>query len=558
MIAQDFDQEIGSWKTHFDLTKTKKIVPVKNKLYCSAENGLFYYDTDNEKTKQFDILEGLSENGIANFAFHEATNQILIAYKSGNVDLIKLRANGDFNKIVPLSTLKNDLSIFENKSANHIIFQKNTAIIAYDFGLATIDIEKNTFTAIYKNIGKNGKMTKVSRTSILNDTLYLSTKEGIRYAAFPSQKNLLNFENWTNKTIPTEANGQNIYVEHFQNQMFCFVDKIGVFNLKNNQWEKIHSTSKNIHSIDNQINKLNWCDSTNIFTLNKNLEIEKKTHPSFTQLNDFIIFNETKFVADYKAGLMKENINNYDTLSPKNVINFFNKTTDQQITDLNGYLWTIKPGDKTKIIVSDKTKTRELNSSVENGALNGLAINTLAVDADGFIWIGTQEGIYSIDNAYEVLSNLQSVISATKPVYEGRNLFSKFNINSIVVDAGNRKWIGTDEGLYLLNPELNVLLEKFTPENAPLSSKIVKKIIIEPSSGLVYLQTPKETLSYRGTATEGKETQAESTVLVFPNPVKSNFTGIIGIKGLVNNATVKITDLAGNIVYQTQANGGTA
>nr|MBP6387154.1 T9SS type A sorting domain-containing protein [Pseudarcicella sp.] len=65
-------------------------------------------------------------------------------------------------------------------------------------------------------------------------------------------------------------------------------------------------------------------------------------------------------------------------------------------------------------------------------------------------------------------------------------------------------------------------------------------------------------LSYRGTATEGKEIQAESTVLVFPNPVKSNFTGIIGIKGLVNNATVKITDLAGNIVYQTQANGGTA
>ena len=37
-----------------------------------------------------------------------------------------------------------------------------------------------------------------------------------------------------------------------------------------------------------------------------------------------------------------------------------------------------------------------------------------------------------------------------------------------------------------------------------------------------------------------------------------NYYGPIAIRGLVNNAFVKITDIAGDIVYQTTANGGQA
>ena len=37
-----------------------------------------------------------------------------------------------------------------------------------------------------------------------------------------------------------------------------------------------------------------------------------------------------------------------------------------------------------------------------------------------------------------------------------------------------------------------------------------------------------------------------------------NFTGTIGIRGLVNNAIVKITDLTGVLVYETLAEGGQA
>ena len=44
----------------------------------------------------------------------------------------------------------------------------------------------------------------------------------------------------------------------------------------------------------------------------------------------------------------------------------------------------------------------------------------------------------------------------------------------------------------------------------------------------------------------------------FPNPVRPGFSGVIAIKGLVSGADIKITDISGNLVYQTKAEGGQA
>ena len=62
--------------------------------------------------------------------------------------------------------------------------------------------------------------------------------------------------------------------------------------------------------------------------------------------------------------------------------------------------------------------------------------------------------------------------------------------------------------------------------------------------------------SFRSTATEGGSTN--SNVLVFPNPVPPGYNGTIAIKGLVDNALVKIAEMNGRLVYQTRALGGQA
>jgi len=129
-------------------------------------------------------------------------------------------------------------------------------------------------------------------------------------------------------------------------------------------------------------------------------------------------------------------------------------------------------------------------------------------------------------------------------------------VQTIAVDGANRKWVGTKNGAWLISPEGDKIIYRFTDDNSLLLSNDVKKIAIDGKTGEVFFSTAKGICSFRSTATQG---DAENThVLVFPNPVPPDYNGTIAIKGLVDDAIVKITELDGRLVYQTRSLGGQA
>ena len=64
-------------------------------------------------------------------------------------------------------------------------------------------------------------------------------------------------------------------------------------------------------------------------------------------------------------------------------------------------------------------------------------------------------------------------------------------------------------------------------------------------------------MSYRNDAVEGGFVHKED-IYAYPNPVQPDYTGPIAIKGLAQNANVKITDVEGRLVFETKALGGQA
>lgn len=80
------------------------------------------------------------------------------------------------------------------------------------------------------------------------------------------------------------------------------------------------------------------------------------------------------------------------------------------------------------------------------------------------------------------------------------------------------------------------------------------KIAVNGVSGEVWFGTSEGIVSFRGDATAGKEDY--SGVYVFPNPVREDYEGVVTITGLVENSNVKITDVSGNLVYETTSLGG--
>jgi hypothetical protein len=135
-------------------------------------------------------------------------------------------------------------------------------------------------------------------------------------------------------------------------------------------------------------------------------------------------------------------------------------------------------------------------------------------------------------------------------------LFQNEKVKTIAVDGANRKWIGTTNGVWLISPDGDKIIYRFTVDNSPLPSNTIQKIAVDPITGVVYVGTSEGLVSFRSTATDGGESNAN--VLVFPNPVPSGYSGSIAIRGLVENADVRITDISGQLVYRTTALGGQA
>lgn len=203
-------------------------------------------------------------------------------------------------------------------------------------------------------------------------------------------------------------------------------------------------------------------------------------------------------------------------------------------------------------------KMKKLTSGAGNGNLPTNDLFCLAEDKDGEIWVGTNKGIAVFYCPEEIFtSGCEAQQIFIQQDGHTQILLETEQINFIAIDGANRKWIATqNSGAYLMSEDGTEEVKHFTAENSPLLSNEVRSIAINQKTGEVFFATALGIISFRNDATEGLEDFTD--VYVFPNPVKPGYEGPIAINGLVENADVKITDITGNLVYQTKALGGQA
>ena len=86
--------------------------------------------------------------------------------------------------------------------------------------------------------------------------------------------------------------------------------------------------------------------------------------------------------------------------------------------------------------------------------------------------------------------------------------------------------------------------------NSPLLSANIIDICVDGISGEVFFGTDKGIIPFMGDAMTGSTLFNE--VVVYPNPVRETYEGPVAIKGLVAQTIVKITDMGGNLVFETE------
>jgi ligand-binding sensor domain-containing protein len=468
---------------------------------------------------------------------------------------------------------------------NQLYFNNQQKVYPYQSNIASYQINTGTINTIAVDEDKilasvsyqnNGALIQLNSNQIHTVLIDSSTlikplgvlKDGNTIWVADYRKGLYE-KNEQSKWTPlggplSEAYGSNAFSSH-QLIMSYGADKIGLSSLNEKGWsnltqiEKIKINYVNALSID--ANDQSWWIGMDNQLLH--YDPNKKTIEQAIPNPPIGTIKSIQQKTDGTIAVLKEGFGivlkegnqwkNYPIDPSLNATNF-----KKIVIGNNGLIWIIGPKQQGIFLFQKQNNMpiwKQLNTRKGAGFLPSMEVTAITEDKNGSIWVGTDYGIaiFQCDNINEACeADWQKVESNGFVGY----LFQKETINCISIDGANRKWIGTNNGAWLISQDGTKVLQHFTTDNSPLPDNSVLSIGIEPTDGDVFFFTKNEIISFKGEATESAASQ--SAIKIYPNPIAPSYNGPILIKNLVNNALVKITDINGQLMMQTRALGGQA
>jgi hypothetical protein len=550
---------VGSWRSHFDYNKGVAFAEAGNIIFMAAQNGLFQYDINEQEAKILNSSDGFYELNISKMAFDNTTKQLVIAYKSGAIDLVKLDNDFEIASFTSILSIKNSTTIIDTKNINDIIIKGNIAYLSADFGIVQIDLQKKQIKEIDQNLSPDGKASKIYSVEFLNEKILALTDDFLIEANI--NDNLKNFNNWKYIEKPKDTKGiqQNLVVN--KGQILVSFSFKGLYQFEGKNFMQLAVLEEEIYCATSSETTVYLGAANKIFTYNLTNNTSKIiTEKLIKQPLQIAIDDQKIWLADFENGLVSNVSGGFQRYNPKESPGLISIRNDSVVTDQTKLIYR-KLGNGNGLEISNEAGRKRIFSTIPlnsaDGRFTSATINSIAVDKNNAIVLATNGGIVFLNSTEELLEvpNLNEFIST--PTINGQRVLKDELVLSVAVDGGNRKWVGTSTALYLFNDELNEIFEKFTNVNSPLPSNYINFLNLEPTNGELFIYTPNGIVSYRTNSSESVDNQSDN-VLVFPNPVRPDFDGVVAISGLVQNAILKITDVAGNLVYKTKANGGTA
>ena len=550
--AQNSIGAIGTWREHYNNFNIQQVIK-GDQYYIASKNQLIVYNETTGKIGFLGKSDGLHEIGIQTIAWDAQNEQLIIAYTNSAIDIVK----GD--QVYLINGIKNT-SLFNNKEIKSIRIRKGLGFVETGFGIVVIDLTLHEI----KETWQNKDLTQAEKIYSLSSIPYIKNFEVIKdsikgIAIAPDLSKWIKISGPRKTMNGIASANEQIILAPFANNTNGFATYTdqgwtNYFSIQNTtipniEWTAANPTS-NLFWLANEQSIYSF-DGNQLQLIQNNL-VGSIKNISFSKNGRGWVLNDQK-------GLSYIQNNNTKTYSLSNGINL--NGSIQLLANQNEQLYLTGPSIQG-LYIFQSDNYYNTNSWVQkttgsnSGNLPSNKVTSMVEDKDGAIWVGTDNGI-GIFNCGDIS---KEACNAYLPIVKtnGFNayLFQKETIRCIAVDAANQKWIGTNNGAWLVSQDGLSIIEHFTKDNSPLPSDTIDQMIIEPNNGEVFFKTNQEWVSYRSTAT--KATIHQENIFIFPNPVPPDFSGLISFKKLVDHAQVKITDINGKLIYQTRALGGQA
>jgi ligand-binding sensor domain-containing protein len=491
----------SQWKKINGYTGLKKLSTYNNIIYAIGGKNIY-------QLPKTDPIYQTSINTINN-AYAHKEGLYIIQSDGVNGSLLNLNTNNTVTSIVDKTYLSMPMELAIDQNSIWIADSLNGLIV------------KNTET---KSIPLGGPSEKITGTSFVNSN-YLLAPFGAKYGGFSTYTDA----GWKNYN---KLNGIDLPV-----LTAACIDPID-----NSWWFTSAASFLQYNLTANSIETISPSSVPGNFT-----QIQFSTDGIFWGLQD-------------GQGLIQKQDNKWTNIPLPN--NYLKNGLKKMVVNRQGQAWIPGPANQGLYVYQSNkyfgtASWKQLITAKSSGNLPSNTVLSVALDNIGSIWVGTDNGI----GIFSCGDISKEICDAYLPTIKNANgfvglLLQRESVNCITVDGANRKWVGTENGAWLLSADGSSIIEHFTKNNSPLPNDTILQIIIEPKYGEVFFNTANEMVSYRGFATEGNALYSD--IKIFPNPVPPNHNGPIAIRGLVENALVKITDINGSLVFETRALGGQA
>ncbi len=386
----------------------------------------------------------------------------------------------------------------------------------------------------------------------------------------------------------------------YDNNIWIVGNGFSLYNLN----EKIFYSPDNF-PIDN-INKIYTDDGSvyafsygNSFSMYKEGRWESQNLVNFDSISSVVSVENNNYFGSYSDGVLdNSNQTIIDENYPNSKLKRLNNSNKLVISDLdyiNKKLWILNYGSDTPLIswdelnwesynigsgfynypqeltfnnketfwiLNDKKKFGgitlfDLNTkanyhlSVSNNKLKSNNINSLALDKNNYVWIGSDQGVIYYN--YSSLDDIKEGSSYLTPNDGNKNIFQNIIVNDILIDNSNNKWFGTDQGIFVFDSNQNKIINTFNKNNSPIPSDIIISLKTT-DAGEIFILTENGLVSYQTYNEVPKPNYLD--LKIYPNPVRISNDQSIIISGLVEKNIIHITNQSGRLVFSELYEGG--
>lgn len=609
---------IGDWRIYMAYSEPQQIEDTGNYLFVQASNSLYLYNKNDQSIQTFDKTTGMSDVIVTNIAWNEQTKRLVIVYDNSNIDLMDLKGNvvnipdlcnktmtGD--KTVNSVTNKGKFAyLATNFGGVKINVEKAQITESYmlDFGSRIIregetDIylqatnwnvykcsknsnpqdkgnweETKTWPGVYLAIDKTAWNENIELVKTLNpdgpkynyfgylkihDNKLYTCNGGMWDTHKPASIQVLDLDNYE-WTVYNNEGIADKYGIRYEDILTLDVDP------RDSKHVMAGSQSGLFEFYDGElVNYYNYENSPIYFVPGNEgmVNYQMVTSLLYNKNGDLYIANSHNIkgpIIKFDSNKNWSIIDKFTTINNFANFKFFNVNHDNKLWVFTKY-WNT-PAVYSYDFATDKLCEYSNYVNQDGTAISGhIVCNSVAEDLDGNIWVGLNLGLVLITEQYNMDNPEKGFYQIKVPRNDGTNLADYLlygvGISAIAVDKANRKWIGTNgNGIYVISSDNMVQEKHITVSNSPLLSDIIQYITIDEKTGRVYIGTEKGLCSYQGEVNQTNEEMNTDNVWVYPNPVTSEYQGVITVTGLSFNSDVKITSSNGTLVAQGRSTGG--